>query len=398
MTDPLGLALLGRLLASLGLIVGGLLAARWWFGRGRAGTPCPPRVLGRAGIARGAAVVVVEVDDRRFLLGAGEHGVSLLSELDAEREPQAPVPRGMVPARLPVPAGTGLLERLRALTVRAPVERSQDGARSQGGARRLVTIAAVAFVLLLVGGAARAQEPAPQPPPPAAPAVPDVPDVGITIEGEDGALSRSVVLVLLLTLGSVAPGLLLLMTTFTRFVIVLGLAKNALALQTIPPSQVLVGLALFLTFFVMNPVFSEINEDALQPLLREEIGQSEALAAGFAPLRGFMLAQTRPDDLELFVDLSGDGQPATPDDVPATTLIPAFVISELRTAFVTGFVIFVPFLVIDLVVAAVLMSLGMVMLPPIFVSLPLKLLLFVLVDGWVLIVGALVESVRAAGA
>lgn len=229
------------------------------------------------------------------------------------------------------------------------------------------------------------------------PAVPGVPDVAISVDSDDPALSRTVVIILLLTVGSAAPGLLLLMTTFTRFVVVLGLAKNALALQTVPPAQVLIGLALFLTYFVMAPVLTQVNEQAVQPLLAGEIGQSEAIEVGFSPVRAFMLTQTRDSDLSLFMDLANTARPDTVDDVPASTLIPAFVISELRTAFVIGFVVFVPFLVIDLVVAAVLMSMGMVMLPPVFISLPLKLLLFVLVDGWVLIVGSLVGSVNGIG-
>lgn len=229
------------------------------------------------------------------------------------------------------------------------------------------------------------------------PDVPDVPDVSVSVTSDDGGLSRSVVIVLLLTVGSVAPGLLLLTTAFTRFVVVLGLTKQAIGLQTIPPSQVLVGLAMFLTFFVMSPVFSQVNDDAIQPLLAGEIEQGEAFERGFAPLRTFMLEQTREDDLELFVDLSGEEAPASVDEISATTLVPAFVISELRTAFVIGFVIFVPFLVIDLVVSAVLMSLGMMMLPPVFISMPLKLLLFVLVDGWSLVVGSLVTSLNGVG-
>lgn len=226
------------------------------------------------------------------------------------------------------------------------------------------------------------------------PVVPDVPDVAIDVQSEDGNLSRTVVLVLLLTVGSVAPGLLLLMTTFTRFVVVLAIAKNALGLHTVPPAQVLVGLALFLTFFVMNPVLSEVNQNAIQPMLASEISQDEALDAAYTPMREFMLAQTREQDLALFTSLSSAEPPANPDEVSAATLIPAFVISELRTAFIIGFVIFIPFLVIDLVVAAVLMSMGMMMLPPVFISLPLKVLLFVLVDGWALIAGSLVNSVN----
>ncbi len=227
---------------------------------------------------------------------------------------------------------------------------------------------------------------------PAEVAVPSVPDVTIDVQGDEG-LSRTVVVILMLTVGAVAPGILLLMTSFTRFVIVLGLTRNAIGVQTIPPSQVLIGLALFLTFFVMGPVLAQVNDDAVQPLLAGEIDQGTAVEAGFAPVRDFMLTQVRDADLELFMSLADAPKPATAADVPAGTLIPAFVISELRTAFVIGFVIFVPFLVIDLIVSAVLMSLGMVMLPPVFISLPLKLLLFVLVDGWSLIVGSVVSSV-----
>lgn len=219
--------------------------------------------------------------------------------------------------------------------------------------------------------------------------------VGITLQSQEGGLSRTVLIVLLLTVGSVAPGILLLMTSFTRFIVVLGLAKNAIGVHTIPPAQVLVGLALFLTFFVMGPVLSEVNDEAIQPMLAGTISQDQAWARGFAPLRTFMMAQTREADLELFANLADD-RAASRAEVSARVLVPAFVISELRTAFVIGFVIFVPFLVIDFVVSAVLMSMGMMMLPPVFISLPLKLLLFILVDGWALIVGSLVGSVQGA--
>lgn len=227
---------------------------------------------------------------------------------------------------------------------------------------------------------------------PAVPEVPDVPSLTVDLTDDEG-MSQSVVLLVLFTLGAVVPALLLLTTSFTRFVVVLGLTKNALGLQTVPPSQVLVGLAVFLSLFAMGPTLSEINEEAVQPYMAGEIEQGEAFEAGFAPMRDFMLSQTREEDLELFVDLSGREAPATVEEVSATTLIPAFVISELRAAFVMGFMIFIPFLVVDFVVAAVLMSMGMMMLPPVFISLPLKLLLFVLVDGWVLIAGSLVRSV-----
>lgn len=228
------------------------------------------------------------------------------------------------------------------------------------------------------------------------PEVERVPDIAITVESETGALSNTVIIILLLTVGAIAPSILLLMTSFTRFIIVLGLTRNAIGVQTIPPSQVLIGLAMFLTIFVMGPVLSEVNEVAVQPLLGGEIGQSEAMSAGYEPFREFMLAQTREADLRLFMDLSDSPQPTSELDVPASTLVPAFVISELRASFIIGFVIFVPFLIIDLIVAAVLMSMGMVMLPPVFISLPLKLLLFVLVDGWALLIGSVVESVQGA--
>ena len=275
-------------------------------------------------------------------------------------------------------------------------------------ASRLLLLTFVAMALLMGAPAAIAQEGQPVPttaipeieaPPVEAPLVEvpapaEVPDVSISVSSDSGGLSQTVTIILLLTVAGVAPGLLLLTTSFTRFAIVLGLTRNAIGVQTIPPSQVLIGLSLLLTTFVMGPIFGSINDNALQPLLNGEIEQSEAIEEGFAPLREFMLAQTRPEDLRLFMGLSGNEQPETPDDVAATTLIPAFVISELRAAFIIGFIIFVPFLVIDLIVAAVLMSMGMVMLPPVFISLPLKLLLFVLVDGWAMIIGSVVQSVQ----
>lgn len=226
-------------------------------------------------------------------------------------------------------------------------------------------------------------------------AVPEVPEVSVEFDGEgDATLSRTVVVILLLTVGSVAPALLLLMTTFTRFIVVLSLTKNALGLQTVPPAQVLIGLAMFLTFFAMQPVLAEVNDEALQPLLAGEIEQDAAFEAASDPLRAFMLRQTDQQDLQLMFSLTDRTRPTSVDETPLVTLVPAFVVSELRTAFIAGFVIFVPFLVIDLVVASVLMSMGMVMLPPVFISLPIKLLLFILVDGWSLITGTLIGGVQ----
>ncbi|MDG2114767.1 MAG: flagellar type III secretion system pore protein FliP [Actinomycetota bacterium] len=228
---------------------------------------------------------------------------------------------------------------------------------------------------------------------PAEPTPPVGPDIGISIESENGAMSNTVLIILLLTVGAAAPSILLLTTSFTRFVIVLGLTRNALGTQQMPPNQVLTGIALFLTLFVMAPVLTEINDEALQPMLAGEMSQGEAFDAGFAPLREFMLAQTDRDDLQMLLDLRGE-EPAEPEDISATVLVPAFVLSELKAAFVIGFMIFIPFLIIDLVVASVLMSMGMMMLPPVFISLPLKLLLFVMVNGWALIIGSVVESIN----
>jgi flagellar biosynthetic protein FliP len=224
--------------------------------------------------------------------------------------------------------------------------------------------------------------------------VPDVPAVSVTIDGAEGGLSSTVTLILLLTLGSILPGLLLLATSFTRFIVVLGLTRNAIGIQSAPPTPVLIGIALFLTLFVMKPVLTEVYDEALQPLMDQQIELTEAYDKAYDPLREFMLTQTRDEDLRLFLDLSNEVQPESPEEIGASVLVPAYVVSELRTAFVIGFVVFVPFLVIDLIVSTVLMALGMVMLPPTFISLPLKLLLFVLVDGWVLLIGSLVSSVN----
>jgi len=218
---------------------------------------------------------------------------------------------------------------------------------------------------------------------------------GITIDfGSTTAeqTSTSLQLLLLLTVLSLAPAILVLMTSFTRIVIVLSFVRNALGTQMLPPNQVVIGLALFLTFFVMAPTWNEINTNAIQPYMQEQITQAEAIKQAEIPLREFMFKQTREKDLELFVGLARMERPQTYGDIPTYVLIPAFVISELKTAFQMGFAIFIPFLVIDMVVASVLMSMGMMMLPPMMVSLPFKILLFVLVDGWHLVVESLVRS------
>jgi len=204
--------------------------------------------------------------------------------------------------------------------------------------------------------------------------------------------STSLQILLLMTVLSIAPAILMLMTSFTRIIIVLSFVRNALGTQQLPPNQVLVGLALFLTFFVMAPTFNQINTNAVQPYMKNQINQTEALKQAEEPLRAFMFRQTREKDLALFVGLSKMERPKTYRDVPTYVLIPAFVISELKTSFQMGFAIFIPFIVIDMIVSSTLMSIGMMMLPPMMISLPFKLLLFVLVDGWHLVVQSLVTS------
>ncbi|MCE1253008.1 MAG: flagellar type III secretion system pore protein FliP [Anaerolineae bacterium] len=207
-------------------------------------------------------------------------------------------------------------------------------------------------------------------------------------------VNTGVQLLVLLTVLSLAPSIIIMATSFTRIVIVLSLLRNAIGTPTVPPTQVLVGLALILTFFVMAPTYSKIDEQAIQPYLNGQINQETAITRGLEPVRDFMFRQTREKDLELFVSLNNQERPQTRDDISMVVLMPAFIISELRTAFTMGFVLFVPFLVMDIVISSVLLSMGMMMLPPSLISLPFKLLLFVMVDGWYLVTQSLVMSFK----
>lgn len=224
-----------------------------------------------------------------------------------------------------------------------------------------------------------------------------VPSVGVTVgDGQTasggGQFALSLQLLIALTVLSVVPAILLMATSFTRIIVVLSLLRSAIGIPQLPPNQVLLGLALFLTMFIMGPVWSRINETALQPYLAGTMSAEIAVTEGSKPLREFMLRQTSESDLAVFLEMSQGPRPKTSADVPTEALLPAFVMSELRTAFTMGFLLFIPFLVIDLVVASALMSMGMVMVSPIQIALPFKILLFVLVDGWVLIVQSLVKS------
>jgi flagellar biosynthetic protein FliP len=209
---------------------------------------------------------------------------------------------------------------------------------------------------------------------------------------QSGDLAIPLKILLLLTLLTFIPAILMAMTSFVRIVVVLSLLRQALGTQQMPPNQVLIGLALFLTFFIMQPVGTQIHQQVIQPYLAEQINTETALQKALVPLRGFMLAQTREKDLQLFIQLGKYPRPATPDDVPIAALMPAFVISELKTGFEIGFLLYMPFLILDLVVSSILLSMGMMMLPPVLISLPFKIMLFVLVDGWNLIVGSLARS------
>jgi flagellar biosynthesis protein FliP len=282
--------------------------------------------------------------------------------------------------------------------------------------RRALVILLLALGGLLLPAVAAQAAPAPTPAPvgvpvryelprapvgPTAPVAPTVAPSGGSINfningtNPDGSKpATSLVIVLGLTLLSVAPAVLLLCTCFTKVFMVLGITRNALGLTSMPPNQVLAGLALFISLFIMSPVLSQVNEQGVQPYLAGDKTQSEAFRDGVQPLRDFMLKSTREDELLLMIKVSGQERPEAKEDVELTTLIPSFVLSELRAAFIIGFVIFIPFLIIDMVVSASLMALGMMMLPPVTVAMPFKLLLFVLVNGWGLIITALVGSYR----
>ena len=220
------------------------------------------------------------------------------------------------------------------------------------------------------------------------------PNITLGVEDADNPekVSSALQILVLLTILTLAPAILIMTTSFARIIIVLSFLRQAMGTQQTPPTQILIGLALFLTMFVMGPVWSEINEGALKPYMEEELGQFEALKLAEIPIKRFMLNHTREKDLSLFINLSEDKSPESEEDISIQTIVPAFIISELKTAFQIGFLIYIPFLILDMVVASILLSMGMMMLPPVLISLPFKLMLFVMVDGWYLTVGSLMKS------
>lgn len=223
-----------------------------------------------------------------------------------------------------------------------------------------------------------------------------LPKIGISIEPgqKPNEIAGSLQIIFLLTILSLAPAILIMMTSFTRIIIVLSFLRNALGTQQMPPNQVLIGFALFLTFFIMAPIGTKINVESLQPYSKGQITQDVAFKKAMSPVRDFMFKQTRSKDIALFQNLAKIQKPKTNDDIPNTVIIPAFIISELKTAFQIGFIIFIPFLIVDMVVSSTLMSMGMMMLPPVMISLPFKILLFIMVDGWNLITSSIVSSFK----
>jgi flagellar biosynthesis protein FliP len=236
------------------------------------------------------------------------------------------------------------------------------------------------LILLLIGSTAMAQV-----------TIPSV-NFGFKQTQNPTEVVNTVKMVLVLTVLTLAPAILIMMTGFTRILIVLSFLRQAIGVQQMPPNQMLVGLSLFLTFFIMGPAFTEINQKALQPYMNNQLSQEQALENTLAPLRKFMFNQTRDQDLALFVKLAQVEKPKTRADVPTLVLVPAFIVSELKTAFMIGFIIFLPFLIIDILAASVLMAMGMMMVPPAVIALPFKIMLFVLVDGWSLLIGSMVKS------
>jgi flagellar biosynthesis protein FliP len=253
--------------------------------------------------------------------------------------------------------------------------------------RRLWLVGATVAALVLAPGAAFAAPKGPD-----GPSNPTGPTVSVNLDGLTDKPSNSLITILALTLLSVAPAIILTCTSFTKVLVVLGLTRNALGLQQSPPNQVLAGLALFLSLFIMAPVLSQINDAGVQPYLNGDKTTTQAWDDGIKPLKTFMLKNTDDDELMLLTSVAKRDLPKNRNEVPLSTLVPAFVLSELKDAFIIGFIIFIPFLVIDVVVSGALMALGMMMMPPVMVSLPFKLLLFVLVDGWALVIRALVGS------
>lgn len=381
---PLASGLAGLALVLALLLAAAALARRFVPGARRGPAGDGIQVLSRAGLGPRQGVAAIQVAGRSALVSYGEGGVRLLMELDApdtasgaEAPPAGPDDEAGGSLHTDPPGGASFRGAL---------------ARAAGGGWAARALRALPLLAVLAAGwePAAAQEPAA-----VAAAVQAAPDIRLQVgggAGEDLELSGPVGTVLFVGFLTVLPTLLLLMTSFTRILVVLHLLKQALGTQTAPPAHLLTAMALILTVFVMSPTMEAANERALAPWMAGEMDTALMMKEAAVPFRAFMLEATREQDLTHFIEMSGRPAPESADDLPLTTLTAAFVTSELTSAFQIGFALFLPFVVIDVVVASVLMSMGMFMLPPVMVSLPFKLLLFVLVDGWSLVLGSLVQS------
>jgi flagellar biosynthesis protein FliP len=329
---------LAVVVAVIGIAGYGLHALRT---RGLGGADAAIRLIASRALGTKRALALVEVEGARFLLGLTDERITCLGRLDDAREP-AQDRQDAPPAR-----------------------------RARGVPTAAIAVAALLLVPMLAHAA---------------------PQLSLEIDGDGDRLSTGLQLVLLLTLLSFAPAILIGITAFVRIVIVLAFVRQAVGTQQMPPNQVIVALALFVTCFVMMPTMRQVHRDALVPYLEHDAPAAETIGRAFGPLREFMMRQTREKDLALFLGISGAARPATPSDVPPEIVIPAFMISELKTAFQISFMVYVPFLVLDMVVASILTSMGMITLPPVLISLPFKLMIFVLVDGWNLLVESLIRS------
>ena len=343
----------------------GLVAALLvWWQRQRIGGRADDaiRLVATRGLGGKRLLALVEVEHERFLLGLTEDAVTCLGRLGA-------------PTASAGDDGGGVEEW--ALGVGGRPSAGGSGRATPGGRTARAVGVLMALVALLLPAAAHAA----------------LPQLSLEVGGNGGdGVSTSIQLMLLFTLLSFAPAILIGISAFVRIAIVLSFVRQAVGTQQMPPNQIILALALFLTFFVMMPTLQQVNQEAVQPYLHESTPPVEALEKGFQPLRAFMLRQTREKDLALFLGISHRDRPDTPADVPPEIVIPAFMISELKTAFQISFMVYIPFLVLDMVVASILTSMGMITLPPVLISLPFKLMIFVLVDGWNLLISTLIRS------
>jgi len=343
-------------------------------GRGRSGSL---ELLEVRALSARQRICLVRVDGERLLVGSSEAGLTLLTRLPAAAQQPASAIGTNAGAGADATAGRDAA----VAEVGAGASHDATPAGWSGRLHRALRTALFLAIVLAPGlGLAQEADPART--------------VSIALPGltGPGEISTTLEILAVMTLVSIAPSLLLMATCFTRIVIVLALLRQAIGLQSLPPNQVLVGLALFTTFFVMAPVADQIHTDAYTPYVESRIDVETAAVRAAAPVRRFLFAHTREKDLDLFVSMRAQGEPVSIEDVPITTVLPAFMLSELRTAFEIGFLVYLPFLVIDLVIASMLISMGMIVLPPIVISLPFKLMLFVLMDGWNRVLGSLVSG------